>query len=162
MTKREAERRTMQADTLRGLGFTSHEATALRRISLTLQRWYERECGSSDAYSSIAIERDGENGDGRPFLVRQYHQGPNRVQRYPIPDRERGALRRLSKIVDTRNGRAEIRRAEYGPEPGAHAEPFDYYVQGDPRGAALYILRPGDVPAGQDPGAYYTRGICVY
>lgn len=36
------------------------------------------------------------------------------------------------------------------------------YVQTDPRGAALYILRPEDVPEGQDVGSYYTRGICVY
>jgi hypothetical protein len=36
------------------------------------------------------------------------------------------------------------------------------YIQTDPRGAALYILRPGDVPEGKDAGAYYNRGICVY
>ena len=36
------------------------------------------------------------------------------------------------------------------------------YVQGDPRGAAVYILRPGDVPAGADPDAYYSRGLAVY
>lgn len=36
------------------------------------------------------------------------------------------------------------------------------YIQGDPRGAALYILRLGDVPAGKDADAYYSRGVCVY
>jgi hypothetical protein len=36
------------------------------------------------------------------------------------------------------------------------------YIQGDPRGAALYILRPGDVPAGADVDAYYSCGIAVY
>jgi hypothetical protein len=36
------------------------------------------------------------------------------------------------------------------------------YIQGDPRGAALYILRPGDVPEGESADAYYSRGICVY
>lgn len=152
MTKKEAERQTRQADTLRALGFTSTEATALRRISRTLQQWAEHECNG-------AIQRDGDYGDGAPYW---YNTNTGR-KLYRAPDRERGALRRLSKIVDTRNGRAEIRRAEYGPEPGSpHAEPLDYYVQGDPRGAALYILRPGDVPEGQDPSAYYTRGICVY
>lgn len=34
MTKREAERLTMQADTLRALGFTRDEAEQLRRISI--------------------------------------------------------------------------------------------------------------------------------
>ncbi len=152
MTKKEAERQTRQADTLRALGFTSTEATALRRISLTLQQWAEHECNG-------AIQRDGDYGDGAPYRYNIY----TGRKLYRAPDRERGALKRLGAIVDHRNGRAEIRRAEYGPEPGSpHAEPLSYYVQGDPRGAALYILRPGDVPEGQDPGAYYTRGICVY
>ena len=35
------------------------------------------------------------------------------------------------------------------------------YVQGDPRGCALYILRPGDVPEGCDADSYYSRGIAV-
>jgi hypothetical protein len=34
--------------------------------------------------------------------------------------------------------------------------PSDYF------GAALYILRPGDVTAGADIDAYYSRGIAVY
>ena len=34
--------------------------------------------------------------------------------------------------------------------------------QGDPRGCALYILRPGDVPAGEAADAYYSRGLAVY
>ena len=35
------------------------------------------------------------------------------------------------------------------------------FVQTDPRGAALYILRGGDVPAGAYVSAYYSRGICI-
>jgi len=35
-------------------------------------------------------------------------------------------------------------------------------VQGDPRGCALYILRPDDIPAGADVASCYTRGIAVY
>lgn len=35
-------------------------------------------------------------------------------------------------------------------------------VQTDPRGAALYILRPGDVSDGADVSSCYTRGICIY
>lgn len=37
-----------------------------------------------------------------------------------------------------------------------------YYVQGDPRGAALYVLRAGDIPPGESAGVYYSRGIAVY
>lgn len=35
------------------------------------------------------------------------------------------------------------------------------YFQTDPRGCALYLLRPGDVPDGADVSAYYSRGIAV-
>jgi hypothetical protein len=35
------------------------------------------------------------------------------------------------------------------------------YIQGDPRGAPLYIFRPGDVPEGQQAESYYNRGIAV-
>jgi hypothetical protein len=36
------------------------------------------------------------------------------------------------------------------------------YVQGDPRGCSLYILRPGDIPDGCPVDGYYSRGIAVY
>ena len=39
---------------------------------------------------------------------------------------------------------------------------FRSYVQGDPRGAALHILRPDDVREGDDVSCVYTRGIAVY
>lgn len=39
---------------------------------------------------------------------------------------------------------------------------LSYYIQSDPRGASLYIIRPGDVPEGASVGGYYSRGICVY
>ncbi len=56
-------------------------------------------------------------------------------------DREAGALRRAKALCD-RHG-------------------VTLYHQGDPRGCALYVIRPGDVPDGEDVGAYYTRGIAV-
>ena len=59
-----------------------------------------------------------------------------------IPDRETGARKRLDAIM-------------------AKHTPLSAYVQTDPRGAALYILRPGDVPVGADPDAYYNRGVCI-
>ena len=62
---------------------------------------------------------------------------------WKVADRETGALKRLNKIM-----------AKY---PLLSA-----YVQGDPRGASLYILRPNDVPEGKDVEAYYNRGLAVY
>jgi hypothetical protein len=136
-TKTEYKRQAHQAETLARLGFTEEEATALRRISMTLHRWHELECGTDNG----CVERDEETG-------KTYWRNSMTGKRRPFPDRETGAIRRLSAIIEARNSRS--------------ADSLAYYVQGDPRGAALYILRPGDVPKGQDVDAYYNRGICVY
>lgn len=61
----------------------------------------------------------------------------------PYRDLETGALRRLEAIMSRH------------PTLG-------HYVQGDPRGIALYILRPGDIPNGESVDSYYSRGIPVY
>ena len=117
---------------VRGLGIEVDDAWALRRISMTLHRWYEHECNG-------AIQRDGDRGDGLPF----WHSTYDGRKLYRAPDRERDALKRLADIM--------ARYPDLTP-----------YVQGDPRGCALYILRPNDVPEGKDADAYYSRGIPVY
>ena len=140
MTKTEHARRARLAETLARLGFTDTEAAQLRRISSTLHRWHELECGTDAGF----IERDDDTG--KPYLVTD--NGKTR-RRWPVADRETGALRRLAAILAARNDRAA-------------PDTLDTYIQTDPRGAALYILSPGDVPPGADPAAYYSRGICVY
>lgn len=140
MTKKEAERQTMQADTLRRLGFSSEEAEQLRRISMTLHRWHEMECGIDNG----CIERDETTG-------KAYWLDSRSMRRTPMVDREKGALARLNAIIKAVN----IQRA-------GKVGPLRAYIQGDPRGAALYIIRPGDVPDGADDNGYYNRGICVY
>ena len=137
MTKKEAIRQTEQSRQLTSLGFSESQADDLRRISMTLHRWYERECGIGGG----CIERD--ETTGRPYW--NYDTGRSRG-RYLIPDREKGALARLARI-------ARIM---------ATLPKLQSYVQTDPRGASLYILRPGDVPKGDDVDSYYSRGICVY
>jgi hypothetical protein len=132
MTKTEATRRTALENALMTLGFTRDESAALRRISLTLRRWFELECGVDGG----GIERDAKTD--RPYFVASASG-----RRWPVADRERGAMRRLRKIM------------EQHPDLG-------YYIQPDPRGAALYILRPSDVPANARAESYYTRGLCVY
>ena len=140
MTRVEAMRQTAQANMLRGLGFTQDEAEKLRRISMTLHRWHERECGTDGG----CIERD--EATGKAFWLNAMTG-----RRYPIQDRETGARKRLAAILATRNARTIC------PPHSLTA-----YIQTDPRGAALYILRPGDVPEGKDADAYYSRGLCVY
>lgn len=131
MNRKEAVRQYHQEEALTALGFTTDEARELRRISMTLRRWFEGECGAGNG----CIERDEETN--KPFWRSSMSD-----HRYSIPDRETGARKRLARILTGKNVSA--------------------YVQTDPRGAALYILRPGDVPNGEDPSAYYSRGICVY
>ena len=151
MSKRERERLTAQENALVSLGFTIDEAAALRRISMTLRRWHEFECG----IDAGCIERD--DATGKPYWVAQYRDN---VRRWPVPDRETGALRRLARIMQNVNNRRFVGDAASMLVP--NCDDLTHYVQPDPRGAALYILRPGDVPTGADPASYYTRGICVY
>ena len=139
MTKSELMRRAALSDSLHRLGFDADEVDTLRRISNTLHRWHDLECGTDAG----VIERDDKTG--RPFFVSEWggRWGMTSRTRRPIADRETGALRRLSALMEK------------------HA-PLSAYVQTDPRGRALYILRPGDIPDGFKAESCYSRGVCVY
>ena len=113
-------------------GISLHDALALRRISMTLHNWHEKECGIEGG----CIERDEKTEVA-------YWLDSHTMKRTKIKDLESGALRRLTTIMQ-------------------NYPTLSAYVQTDPRGASLYILRPGDVPKGADPSAYYSRGAAVY
>jgi hypothetical protein len=147
---------------LQNLGFTYEEAVQLRRIEMTLQRWGELECGNSNNHCSWAIERD--EATGRPFMVTHHYrhgQGKDSVTRYPIADREAGALKRLAAIVAARNARE---RCDDKRRASSARHVFAYH-QGDPRGCALYLLTREQL-TGRDGETlpidrYYTRGLAV-
>ena len=97
-------------------GYTA--ARTLRRAQMTLHRWSEEMCNGT-------IQREGADGEGRPFRVypepilirgKVFYREPLRDN---IPDREAGALRRV----------AEVCKAA-----GLH-----YFYQRDPRGRALFV-----------------------
>ena len=143
MTKREAEDLHHQRTRLAALGIPCGDAETLRRISMTLHRWAELECGDSNDYGSWCIERD-DNSDGPPFRVHHHYAHglcKDTVTRTPVADRERGALRRLTVLMSTY------------PD-------LTFYHQTDPRGCALYIIKRADV-AGMDLSSVYTRGVAV-
>lgn len=117
---------------LESLGISVSDALALRRVAMTLHRWHELKCGVDNG----GVERDETTG-------KTYWYNAMSGKRYPTPDRETGAINRLH----------EIMRKYPTLRP---------YVQGDPRGAALYILRPNDVPEGESDESYYSRGIAIY
>lgn len=116
------------------LGITPDDQQKLRRISLTIRRWYELECGSE----SGAIERD--EATGKPqwrSACGKYH--------HAVADREKGALQRLTAIM-------------------SHYPHLVAYVQTDPRGAALYLIRREQLSAEElaELDCYYSRGIAIY
>ena len=121
---------------LKAAGISEEDAIALRRISMTLHRWQELECGTEGG----CISR--RESDGKPFWESSY-TGTTSGRPAFIPDREAGALKRLATVM-----------ARY---PGKSS-----YVQTDPRGASLYILKPGDVPDGANVESCYSNGIAVY
>jgi hypothetical protein len=133
------ERNMHLENTLDQLGFTALEAAALRRTSNALHRWALRE------YSG-EIERDA---DGTPYV---YVVGSAGVRRKhaSIRDQEASAIARINEVLAARNARS------------AHESALSWYHHRDPRGRAVYILRPGDVPEGAPAHAHYNRGIAVY
>ena len=112
-------------------GIGPYDAAALRRISMQLRAWFERECGTDYG----CIERD--ETTGKPYWLNS-----STMRRYPIRDMEAGAMKRLNKIM-------------------SRYPDLSYYVQTDPRGCALYILRPGDVLDGMEADSCYSRGIAI-
>ena len=117
---------TYNFNRLLALGFSSEEASTLRRISMTLHRWHEMECGDGNEYASWCIVRGNKTGGvfeyddaGKPYLERHAYTA-NKPTYTLIADRERGALKRMAAIM-------------------ANHSNLVAYVQGDPRGCALYV-----------------------
>lgn len=131
MTKREALEITHTQNRLMDIGISREDTEALRRISMTLRRWSELECGMAHG----CIERD-ETTD-KPYWLNSFT-----MRRTPIADKEKGALRRLAGIM-----------AKYPT--------LKPYVQGDPRGCALYILTPDQLTSEHGIDSIYTRGIAI-
>jgi hypothetical protein len=138
-TKREFERRLSMFTSLQRLGISRDDAEELRRISMQLHRWYERECNGE-------VERDEATGKTYAVYGGNHYAGTC-SQRYRTADKERGAEKRLAAIMS------------WYPDRGA-------YLQTDPRGASLYIYRHVDLDSrgGRDKidSCYASIGIAVY
>lgn len=91
-------------------------AHVLRRAQLTLRRWATLECGAGNDTASWSINRDEKTG--KPYLATRC-RSTGRMQRFGVPDRERGALERVDSLCK--------RLGLY------------YYHQTDPRGCTLYV-----------------------
>jgi hypothetical protein len=132
---------------LTALGISLNDAYALRRIAMTLHRWHELECGDGNDYASWCITRGRKEGgefvhddNGAPYEERHVHS-ENKARYTRIPDRERGATKRLLEIM-------------------ARYPNLAVYIQTDPRGAPLYILDRATTP--QPYEQFYSRGVAVF
>lgn len=139
------------------LGIGADDAKQLRNISMVLHRWHELECGVEGGCIERGYKVLEDASHGRERLPREHyvfrhdelgipywanHNGAKTTYRR-MPDRETGAHKLLSHIFQ--------RYPDLVP-----------YIQGDPRGASLYVVRKADIPAGGSIDAYYTRGVAVY
>jgi len=131
MAKRESRDLYDQQNRLMAIGISREDTEALRRISMTLRRWFEHECGTDNG----CIERDETTN-------KAYWLNSISMRRTPIADRETGARKRLARIM-----------AQY---PTLIA-----YVQGDCRGCALYVLTADQLDSKDSIDSIYTRGIAV-
>jgi hypothetical protein len=120
-------------DRLMELGIKGDDARALRRISMTLHSWSEEECNGT-------IQRD--ETTEKPIRWAELRNGEH-IRLGIINDRERGAQRRLAKIM-----------ARY-PELWA-------YKQGDPRGCALYVGKFADLNGRTIESFYNSTGVGVF
>lgn len=115
---------------------------------MVLQRVHELECGDSNSYCSWSLVRghkakDGtftyDEDEGKTYFCVQPNTGGVRYDW--VPDRDRGARKRLALIME--------RYPDLIP-----------YIQGDPRGAPLYIANKSDGDINnRDCWAY--RGVAV-
>lgn len=113
-------------------GLSASETSALLRIERQLHRWAEAQCNGD-------VTRDEETGQ----CYRQYGHGTKGpFLTVKTRDLEASALRRLASLM-------------------ASHPTLSWYHQTDPRGCALYVLRPGDVPPGSSPSSCYHRGLAI-
>ncbi len=131
MTKKPAVNLTWMQDRLINMGIDRLDVEKLWCIQCALSRWSEHECNGN-------IQRE-ELPDGKEGKPRWYYNidGPGPIRSYPIPDRERGALKRLEAVM-----------SKYPS--------LSWYNQGDPRGCSLYIYEKAKLPAGKDIDCYYS------
>lgn len=137
MTRKEAIELNHQADRLNAIGISYDDAERLRRISMTLRRWFEKECGTDNG----CIERD--ETTNRPYWRSSWPTADH--IRTPIADKEAGAMKRLNAIMATY------------PQLTA-------YVQTDPRGCSLYILTAEQIALFGGPDSIdsvYSNGVAI-
>jgi hypothetical protein len=133
------------------LGISEDDAQKLRRVEARLHRWHELECGIAHPLNetwTVCIERDEKTGRTSKRVMGHDYSGQYFDRRHYCADDETLAHKRLASIME------------------AYPELYAF-VQGDPRGCALYIIPRHDVVAAEAKGEdasyiYSSRGVAVY
>jgi hypothetical protein len=120
---------------MESLGIDYSTAQRLRRIEMTLHRWAEAECNGD-------IQRSETTGKPLRFYGGNYVAANDPRAYCVVPDREAGALKRLSAIM-------------------ANFPALWCYHQTDPRGCALYVGRKSDLRPEHAIDCQYYRGVAV-
>ena len=123
----------------KGIDLSYFDVKALILAEMQLHRWCELECGDGDNYCSWAIERD-ETTDV-PYMVKYYHN-TNKPSKTRVADREKGALKRIEKIL-----KCDDKFKYY------------YFYQSDPRGCALFVSAE---PMTQSNYSSIGYAVCSY
>jgi len=131
MTKAKRERYARLSNRLQRVGFSFDEIDKLLRIERTLRSWNNHE-------ASGTIQRDE---DGTPYRYFETRRGEMIRERWATRDMEGGALKRLDTLVKEHDG-------------------VEFYIQDDPRGAALYLYLPSELDGRDIDNCYNTAGIC--
>lgn len=137
MNKTQKQNLTRLENRLCNMGISLMDVRHLLRIERALRRWHELECGTDRG----AIERDEKTG--RPWMRREVanRTSGTHVVKWIVRDMEKANLKALDGLMKSYPDLVK-------------------YVQTDPRGCALYILRKIDV-SGADISSVYTRGVAV-
>lgn len=173
MNKHEQLQRQRMSERLNALGFSDAECQTLRRISMTLSRWGERECGDG---SDWGLERDDQDWVvcsicGKKSYVEDCHAAGVKcheckrshcfINRYKSTGKPflvyhgPGKPRRPIPTADREKGALTRLSRLMAGHPGCLA-----YHQPDCRGAAVYILTKEQLTGPVD--SCYTNGIAVF
>jgi hypothetical protein len=119
---------------LSALGINAPDVHALFNIEKRLNRWFTAECNGE-------VYRDEETD--KTYRVIMCHRRGDVLSNSPCRDIETAALRKLDAIM-------------------SNYPHLVSYIQGDPRGANLYICEKSKITKERPIDNYYTDGVCVY
>jgi hypothetical protein len=167
MTKQERADKNRVDASLIALGFSKDECNKLRRISNTLRRWYELNCNEDmrqgfmrdgilvDCANPEECKRLGQTC--KTYITKYATMRGGKDFTFAIRNNETAAIKRLDAMISKNNAAGKTLVA--------------YYLQTDPRGAALYVIpmsryedycgQTNRKPDGKFDAIYTSVGICV-